>query len=228
MPCSRHQLDHPSQRRGVQHPAGGVAGRVHPQQGRRRVQPVEIVGTVDQHGVGAHQGGADGVGGVGQWRQADDGVRAEVEVQGQGADRLLEPDDRQHRLQRHRRDAVGAVEPVGVGLPQVGAADGERVAGRVALVHQGALRHRGRRVDRRSDRQVDHRTVERGRATPNLRHPGLHRHREPVGEPGARVGQWSCSCGSRAATIGWSWSISPILAAPPGEPISSKKPTLAV
>ena len=33
----------------------------------------------------------------------------------------------------------------------------------------------------------------------------------------------SCSCGGSAATSGWSLSISPILAAPPGEPRSSKK-----
>ena len=34
-------------------------------------------------------------------------------------------------------------------------------------------------------------------------------------------------CGGRPAIIGWSLSISPILAAPPGEPRSSKKCTLA-
>ena len=42
-----------------------------------------------------------------------------------------------------------------------------------------------------------------------------------------RVAQWSWFCGGSAATIGWSWSISPIFAAPPGEPRSSKKCTLA-
>ena len=40
-------------------------------------------------------------------------------------------------------------------------------------------------------------------------------------------GYSSCSCGGSAATSGWSWSISPILAAPPGDPRSSKKWTLA-
>ena len=39
--------------------------------------------------------------------------------------------------------------------------------------------------------------------------------------------QWSWFCGGSSAIIGWSWSISPILAAPPGEPRSSKKWTLA-
>ncbi len=37
----------------------------------------------------------------------------------------------------------------------------------------------------------------------------------------------SCSCGGSASTSGWSFSMTPILAAPPGEPRSSKKCTLA-
>src|SRR5680860_1293891 len=35
-------------------------------------------------------------------------------------------------------------------------------------------------------------------------------------------------CGGKAAIIGWSLSITPSLAAPPGEPRSSKKSTLAL
>ena len=58
----------------------------------------------------------------------------------------------------------------------------------------------------------------------------------PTGDPGGRhgrtqragVGHSSCSCGGSAATSGWSFSMTPILAAPPGEPRSSKNSTLAV
>ena len=63
---------------------------------------------------------------------------------------------------------------------------------------------------------------------------GLARRRAgPTGSRGAGRAsgdgaQLSTACGGRAATIGWSFSILPILAAPPGEPRSSKNSTLAL
>ena len=221
-----------------QHPAGRV---------RRRVQPHQLHPLrpdrrqrVGGDGAGTGQPGADLVGRVGQRRLHHDVTRAEAEVPGQRGDQLLGADHRQHPGDVQPGHAEAAGQPVDRRLPGVRAADGERVPRRVGGRGEGPLHDLGRRVDGRADREVDEavgvrtRTVAvRREVVPGeVRQRGGNRTRRPPGCGGRRVvvaGGHSAFCGKdSAATSGWSLSITPSLAAPPGEPRSSKKSTLAL
>jgi len=75
-------------------------------------------------------------------------------VQGERADQLLGPDDRQDLVQTQVVDSVRA-QPVEAGLPSVLTADRQGVAGGVGRLPQRTLDDLGRRVDRGADREVD-------------------------------------------------------------------------
>ena len=81
----------------------------------------------------------------------------------------------------------------------------------------------GHLVDRGSHREVDQPAGMPRRPRPGRleRVPGKRR------QPGGQ-GQCSTSCGGSAAISGWSLLILPVLAAPPGEPRSSKNSTFAL
>ena len=139
----------------------------------------------------------------------------------------LEPIDRQHAVEPEAGDAEAAGEPVDAGLPGLGQADrdaGSRAsrwrraapAARPPASGRRACRSRGRRC-RRDARAPSRRTA-------SSWSQGKSGSRAETGVVGH--GQ-SCGWGGSAAISGWSLSISPILAAPPGEPRSSKKCTLA-
>ena len=228
MPCARPHA-HPGPQLVVgQHPAVRVARRVQPDQH-------DADGVVGR-GVGAahREPGQHRTDLVGRVRDlGDDHGAAAVQAEqgGQERDQLLGPDGRDDRRLGAQR--VGdahpepALQPVGRGRPQVGGAEGGRVAGRVAGGRQRVGEDGGGVVDRRPDRQVDHPAGVLGGSRPR---PG-----EGVpGEVGQlvraprRPGQCSSPCGGRAATSGWSLPIFPVLAAPPGLPRSEKNSTLAL
>ncbi len=210
-----------------QHPAGRVGRRVEPDQ--RRGLRAERGQRVGGHGAGAGQRRADLVRRVGQRRVDDQVGRTEPEMGREGGDQLLGADRRDHAVQPEPGDAVPAGEPVDARLPRLGAPDRERVAGRVGGGAQRLLHDRRGRVDRRTDREVDDAVGVRPSPLGVGRQLVPGEVREPRGDAGGH--SWFCHSwfwGGRPAMNGWSWSISPILAAPPGEPRSSKKFTLAV
>ncbi len=216
----------PTQLGDVEDTAGRVARGVDPQQPRHVLggERQQVVGPVHGDGPSTHERRADGVRRVGQRRVRDHVAGTDAEVERQRADQLLGPDDRQDLVRAQPDDPVDAGQPGDDGVAHGGPPDRQRVAGRVRLGGERPLDDLGRGVDRSPDRQVDDRSgVGRGPA-PDAGERGLDGGRKTVREGG----QWSWFWGGRAAMKGWSWSISPILAAPPGEPISSKNATLAV
>ena len=201
------------------HSSAGTCG---PERGER----------VGRHRRRAAQRRTDLVGRVGQLGVDDQVTRAEAEVAGQRGDQLLGADQRQDLVQTETGDPVPALEPVDRRLPRRGPPDGDRVARGVRGVAQRLLRDLRGRVHRGADREVDDpvgvltrplrmgREVVPGEVGQQAGDAGARQARAPFW---SREGdQWSWACGGSAATIGWSLSISPILAAPPGEPRSSK------
>ena len=177
--------------------------------------------------AGAGERGADLVGRVGQLGEDDQVAGAEAEVDRQRGDQLLGADHRQHLVEAEPGDAVRAGQPVEGGLPgrRPGRSwSGSRASPRPRAAPPGRPRASGRPAYRSRGRRC--RPGAPGRARPaaaSLSQGKSGRREETV----SGVTYSSCSCGGSAATSAWSWSISPIFAAPPGEPRSSKKWTLA-
>ena len=101
-------------------------------------------------------------------------------------------------------------------------------------LHKRGTDDAGRGVDRRPDREVDD-AAGMGPSPRGVRRqqvPGEVRQQQPIGRcagPTAQSpAQCSCSCGGSAVMSGWSLGMSPSLAAPPGEPRSSKNSTFAL
>ena len=104
-------------------------------------------------------------------------------------------------------------------------ADRDRVAGRVRGRAQRVLHDLGVGS---TGVPTDRSTMPSGCARARSAWPvSLSQGKSGSREETVSVAHSSCSCGGSAATSAWSLSISPILAAPPGEPRSSKKWTLA-
>ena len=210
---------------GRKHPAGRVGRGVDPQQGRRL--GAERRQRVGGDTAGAGEGGTDLVRRVGELRPRDEVTRPDPELARQGRHQLLGADERQHAVEAEAGHPVASTQPVDGRLPGRDRADRERVARRVGGSTQRVLDDPRGRVDRRADREVDDPVRVRPGALGVLDQSVPGEVRESSRDAVEPAGQWSCSCGGSAAINGWSWSISPILAAPPGEPRSSKKWTLA-
>ena len=217
------------------------AGGVHPAPELRRVErravrvgrgvdPDErgaggrrLVGVVGGQHLGARDARADLVGRVGGRGDHDRVAGAHAELEREVGDELLGADDRQDVLvpQRHRGPAALHVAPDR--LPQGGRPPHRGVAGPAGRsVGQGADRGLGHRVDGRADRQVADAVGVRPGGGPGGRDGVPGEVGQAARQPGAHS-PW----GGSASTIGWSASILPILAAPPGLPIVSKNFTLA-
>ncbi len=168
------------------------------------------------HRVRPRDPGAHLIGRVGDLGVHHSVCAGQAEQGGQPGDQLLGADHRQHAVvgQAGRPPAGGQVaDDRG---PQRGRAPGERVARGVRGLPQRLLGELGGRVDRGADREVDQAVRMRGRQCAGVRQ------RIP-GEVRQAAGECHSPWGGRAATIGWSQSIGPWRAAPPGEPTSSKK-----
>ena len=212
---------------GRQHPAGGVRGAVHPHQrraARARARCSESVATVSA----PDQRRADLVGRVGELGLDDQVTRARGP--GRWAARRSAPWSRPSAAPRRDRDRPRrSAAPASPGRPagsraarsSAGSPGSRRrrpaPAGRPRASGRPGCRPRGRRC-RRGARAPARRTASGGPRGS----PGAVRRPSSVGRQGH-----SWFWGGSAAIIGWSLSISPILAAPPGEPRSSKKCTLA-
>ena len=217
-------VDRAAQRRRVQHGAGGVGRRVGPHEahplthlGRQRVEVVR------GHGLRPGQQRAHRIGGVGGLGVDDDVACTQPEQRGQPRDELLGPDRGHHgrRVQPGHPAAPGV--PVDDRAAQGVRAVRRRVAVRVGGLGQGPADQRRRRIHRRSDGQVRD-AVRVGGGTLTVggeRVPRVVRQRQ-------HGAQASAFCRGRAEMIGWSLAIMPSLAAPPGEPRSSKNSTLAL
>ena len=202
-----------------EHATVGVAGRVQPHEARL-VGPLGRVVGRERTGPGEQR--ADLVGRVRRSRVHDDVALAEPEHERQQGHELLRADGRQHGCRVETRDAAATRVPRDDRLAELGRADGLRVGVRVGREGEGVAHHVGGRVDRRADGQVDDAALVR------LRTLSIGRHEVPriVGKRPERHTQ--CTWGGSAAMTGWSFGITPILAAPPGEPMSSKNSTLAL
>ena len=155
---------------------------------------------------------------------------------GSDADQLLGADHGQHPVQAEPGDAEPAGQPVEAGLPGVLPAD--RDAGSPASPRRRAAPRWTTSGVGSTGVPTDRSTIPSGCA----RAVAAYDVSWSQGKSGSRAetaarggldarptgGQWSWFCGGSASMSGWSLSITPILAAPPGEPRSSKKPTLAV
>ncbi len=182
-----------------QHLAGGVGGRVEPdQRDPRRVVRGRVV---DRDRDAAGEAGARVVGRVGQTREEHLGARLEPEQGGQQRHELLAADAREH-LALGELGAEPPGGPADQGAAQRRRPDGERVARRVGRRAQRVLHQAGGRVDRRADRQVDHPArVGTGlvavRREPVPREPGQGGPGRPAGagpHAGAQVSAPRCSC----------------------------------
>ena len=206
-----------------QDPTARVGRAVEPQQPRRaRAERGQGVGG---QAVGTGERSAHLVGRVGQGRIADQVTGADAEVHRHRADELLGADDRQHAVEAEAGDPVAAGQPVDRRATGGLEADRRGIARGVGGVAQGLLHDLGSRVDGRADREVDDAVGVRPRRRGVVGELVPGEVREAAGDRPGRHS--SCSCGGSAATSAWSASMTPILAAPPGEPRSSKKWTLA-
>ena len=163
------------------------------------------------------------VGGIGRARVHDDVARADVQQQRQQGDELFGADRGQHLADSQSGHAAPAVVPGRDGFAQGRGADRLRVRVRVGARAQRVGDDGGGRIHRRPDRQVD--------GTPGV--CGGAARVWGDGVPGVVVEvadghEGQCSWGGSAAMMGWSFGITPTLAAPPGEPMSSKNSTFAV
>ena len=169
----------------------------------------------------------------------DQVARSQAQLRGQRGDQLLGADHRQHALDTELGHAVPAGQPVDRCLPGLDPPDRGGVARRVGRRLEGTADDVRRRVDGGPDRQVDdpvgmgacllgvRRELVPGKVGQAMRHGNRDFETALARLLNHRCGHSSCSWGGSAATSSWSWSISPSLAAPPGEPRSSKKWTLA-
>ena len=198
---------------GRQHLAGRVRGGVEPEQ--RRPVRAERDRAVRTQQAGAGELHADLVGRVRERRDDHEIVGAEPEQGRQPGDELLRADGRQHRVGGQARHAVAPGQRVDRGLAQLGRAVRGRVAGLGGGRRQRVLDQPGNRVHRRADGQVHDAVRMRPRAGTGLRQrvPGKSRQ---------RPGHSSCWTGGRSLIHCGSAATLPTLAAPPGEPSSSK------
>ena len=229
MPRSRHQST--TLRRcstGSTRRSGSTGEFSHSSAGRLRAERGQRVGR-DGAGAGEHR--AHLVRRVGQRGVGDQVARRRCRGGRHRGDQLLGADHRQHRVQAEagRRRAAGRASPgTPAGCRPARSSSGSPAsrpprtarAARPRASGRRACRPRGRRCRRGAPRAVAACAVRWSQGKSGSR-------RRDRGRRGRRA-QESWFCGGRAATNGWSLSISPILAAPPGEPRSSKKPTLAV
>ena len=198
--------------RGIQPQQADVAGR-----GQRAVRAQQLCAGQP----GAHL--------VRRIRQLGDRHRVgagQPQLERQAGDRLLGADGRDHRLRVQPADLVRAVQPPRVRPAQRQGALRRRVAGEVAAVGERGAHRPRHPVHRRADGQVDQPAGVGG--GPFLQIPQL--------VPGSTAGSRDCqstptaqcsAIGGSAATNGSSRWILPTRDAPPGEPSSSKKSTLA-
>ena len=114
-------------------------------------------------------------------------------------------------------------------LAQCGRSRGRRVPVRIVGGAQGGAHHIRGLIDRRPDRQVDD-AVGVGTRPLAVGGEGVPGEVGQLEGHGAVSSRGQCVCGGTAATIGWSPATTPILAAPPGEPmpVSLKNSTLAL
>ena len=199
---------------------------------RRAVEPHQpglvgpVVGLVGGEHGRADDGGADGVARVGERRDARP-RRPGAGRAGSAAGRRA-PSSRWSGARRRRRAVTPCRRAYQATIASRSAGD-PAVAGyavRIVGGAQGGAHHIRGLIDRRADRQVDDAVRVRPRAL------AVRRRARPTGSRGARAARApvQCACGGSAATIGWSPAMTPILAAPPGEPMptSSKNSTLAL
>ena len=215
---------------------GQVLGREHPARGvRRRVDPHhrDPCRTDRREGVGRHHRRADDVrtDRVGRVRQRrnDHGVRrTEAEQRGQPRHELLAPDRREHLGDGvETGHAQPPVEPIHRRATQrraCRARSDSRGCSTRRAARPGRAPGRGRPGSRRRGRRL--RPGARGHARSLPR--SCPRGSRAAGPRARSAGQCSWACGGSAATNGWSFSILPSFAAPPGEPRSSKNSTLAL
>ena len=215
---------------GRQHPAGRVGRRVDPDQ--RRVARAERGQRVGGDDLGADQRRTDLVGRVGQLRAGRRGRPGpRPRWVGSPAISSLEPIDGSTPSRPRPVTPKRRREPVDAGLPGLRQADGGRVA-RASRRRRAAPAARPRGVGS-TGVPTERSTMPSGWA----RACSAYGVSWSQGKSGSRAETRPCErrprqahswfCGGSAAIIGWSLSISPILAAPPGEPRSSKKCTLA-
>ncbi len=221
-PGRRH---HRAQLLHAQDVPGGVRRRVEPDQAHvAAVGPGgDVVGRQRRR---SGQASADVIGGVGNLRVHDDVARAQSQQGRQPGDELLRADRRQDRGRVETGHATTSREPRRHGLPEGGGPLRRRVPRRVSGVRERPADRLRRRVDRRADRQVDDAVGVRPRPL-GVGRQGVPGKVRQTGREQAHSRQTAGICGGSAAMIGWSWSISPSLAAPPGEPSTSKNSTLA-
>ena len=222
-------VGHPAgQRFAVQDRPGRVGRRVQPDQGRPGVPQLGQVVGGDRRAPGQRR--AHRVRRVGHGREDDQVTGPEPEQGGQPGHQLLGPDHRQRGLRGQPGRPPAAAQVPDDGGPQLRGARRERVARTVRRLGQRPLPDLRGRVDRGADGQVDD-AVGMGLRPglgPGEGVPGKVREVGRAATADRRGRHSSCSCGGSAAISGWSLSITPIFAAPPGEPRSSKKSTLAL
>ena len=226
--------DHLAEVVGAQNAAVRVGRRVDEDDGgSHRSEPDR---GIRRHHLALRVPGSDLVRRVGELRHDDQVVGTEPQLGREVADELLGADGRQHLVGDQTRDAEATLQPVDRRLAHGGRAMDGRVAVGVRSFGERFLDRVGSRVDRRADREVDQSVgmsssdgLRLGDRVPGeLREPRRNGAGPRPPTPGIRTRRaHSWFCGGSAAMIGWSRSRAPVLAAPPGEPISSKKCTLA-
>ena len=176
---------------------------------------------------GTGQRRADLVGRVGQRRVADQVTRTDAEVdrhRRRSAPWSRSPAARRRGRGRSRRGGGPASRSPPGASPRARSSSGSPASRTPPAARPGRRRAWGRRGCRPRGRRC-----RRGGRAPSRRTSSACPRGSPGagGRPAGADDHSSCSCGGSAATSSWSLSMTPILAAPPGEPRSSKKWTLA-
>ena len=167
----------------------------------------------------------DLVGRVGDCGVGDQVAGADPEVGRHRGDQLLGADHREHAVEPEAGDAVAARQPVdrtpagSRTRPIVLRVAGESAASRSACCTTSGVGSTGVPIERSTTPSGWARAFSAYGVSRSQGKSGSAVRRRPRGQ--------SWGCGGSASISGWSLSISPILAAPPGEPRSSKKWTLA-
>ena len=215
-----HDLGHALRREDL---ARGVARGVQPDQRC----PVDGLGLVRCHELASGEHRPDRVGRVGDPRDGHPCTGRQAQQSRQRRHELLGPDGRDDRVGGHL-GAQAAREPPRACRAQFRPAGRGGVARCVGGRCQRRLHDLGGGIDGSADREVDDALGMEARELPVGR-------KDVPGEVGQRVSdprpsgcaQCSCSCGGTLASRGASKSWAPSLAAPPGDPRSTKNSAFA-
>ena len=220
----------------AEHPPGRVTRRVEVDD--RWDARAELGQRVRRDHLRSGQPRADLVGGVGQFRNHHRIVGAQAQKGRQPGDEFLCADHRQHGVLGQTGDAVAAGECGHRRRPQLRRAGRPGISGDRGRLCQRRPDDGRHRIDRRAHREVHDAVRMSTRDGGDLRQgvPGEHRQRlgdpqQPAGAGCGRRGrgvrrQSSSPLGGRSLTTCGSFSVSPTLEAPPGEPSSAKKSAL--